>query len=114
MTAAAALFTDDRPDLRERRKRPRKGVLWHGHLRTPAGVLACRVLDLSARGAKLEVDGTVAPGQGVTLVMEPLGEFSGVVAWARNGRAGLRINEHRTTRTEITLPRSLASETCGH
>jgi hypothetical protein len=114
MTAATALLADDRPDLRERRKRPRKGVLWHGHLRTAAGVLACRVLDLSVRGAKLEVDGTLAPCQSVTLVMEPLGEFSGVIAWWRDGKAGLRINEHRTTRTKITLPRSLASETCGH
>ena len=107
---AAALSTDPR----ERRKRPRKGTLWHGHLRTPAGVVACRVLDLSVRGAKLEVDGTVAPGQSVTLVMEPLGEFSGVIAWHRDGKAGLRINQHCTTRWEITLPRSLASETCGH
>jgi hypothetical protein len=111
-TAASSAF--ERTDPRERRKRPRKGTLWHGHLRTPAGLLACRVLDLSARGAKLEVDGTVAPGQSVTLIMELLGEFSGVIAWWRDGKAGLRINEHRTTRTEITLPRSLASETCGH
>ena len=56
----------------------------------------------------------MAPREAVTLIMELLGEFSGVIAWWRDGKAGLRINEHRTTRTEITLPRSLASETCGH
>jgi hypothetical protein len=106
MTVAAAQSTNER----ERRKHRRKGTLWHGTLRTPAGVIGCRVLNLSARGAKLEVDGAVAPGQSVTLIMEPLGEFSGTVTWQRDGQAGIRIKEHRTTQTEITLPRSLASE----
>jgi len=111
MTAAAADSPNERADRRERRKQPRKSTLWHGTLRTPAGVMECRVLNLSARGAKLEVDGAVAPGQSVTLIMEPLGEFFGAVTWQRDGRAGIRINEHRTTRIEITLPRSPASET---
>ena len=111
MTDAAAHSAEERADRRERRKQPRRGTLWHGTLRTPAGVTGCRVLNLSARGAKLEVDGAVAPGQSVTLIMEPLGEFSGTLTWERDGKAGMRINEHRTTRTEITLPRSLASET---
>jgi hypothetical protein len=111
MTAAAAHSKNGRANRRERRKQPRKGTLWHGKLRTPAGVVACRVLNLSARGAKLELDVALAPGQSVTLIMEPLGEFSGAVTWQRDGRAGIRINEHRTTRTEITLPRSLASKT---
>ena len=110
MTVAAAHSGNGR-DPRERRKQPRKATLWHGELRTPAGIFSCRVLNLSARGARLEVDGAVAPGQSVTLIMEPLGEFSGAVAWQRDGKAGIRINEHRTTSTEITLPRSLASET---
>jgi len=110
MTVAAAHSENERADRRERRKQPRKGTLWHGTLRTHAGVIGCRLLNLSARGAKLEVDGALAAGQRVTLIMEPLGEFSGAVTWERDGRAGIRINEHRTTRTAITLPRSLASE----
>ena len=113
MTGATAHSPSDRAD-RDRRKQARKGTLWHGTLRTTAGTVPCRVLNLSARGAKLEVDGAVVPREAVTLIMELLGEFSGVIAWWRDGKAGLRINEHRTTRTEITLPRSLASETCGH
>jgi PilZ domain-containing protein len=96
-------------DPRERRKHLRKGTLWHGTLRTAKGNVACNVLNLSARGAKVEVDG-VAKGQGVTLVMEPLGEFTGIVVWQHDGQAGIRINEHRTLHTEITLPRSLAGE----
>ena len=95
----------------DRREQPRKGTLWHGTLRTLEGLVACRVLNLSALGAKLEVDADLAPRQPVTLIMEPLGEFSGVVTWQRNGQTGIRINEHRTTRTKIVLPRSFASGT---
>ncbi len=111
MTAAALPSATLHPDPRERRKHLRKGTLWHGTLRTPTGSVACNVLNLSVRGAKVEVDG-VAKGQSVTLVMEPLGEFSGIVVWHHDGQAGIRINEHRTLHTEITLPRSLAGEAC--
>ena len=111
MTAAVEHSSNGRADRRERRKQPRRGTLWHGELRTPAGTVACRVLNLSARGANLELDGgIVKAGQSVTLIMEPLGEFSGIIAWQRARKAGIRINEHRTVRTEITLPRSLAIE----
>jgi hypothetical protein len=109
MTAAAAYPANERANRRERRKQPRKSTLWRGTLRTPAGVMECRVLNLSARGAKVE--GALAPGQSVTLIMEPLGEFYGAVTWHRGGRAGIRINEHRTASTKITLRRSPASET---
>src|SRR5690348_9759449 len=70
MTAAAVHPLPVHADPRERRKHLRKGTLWHGTLRTPDGNLACNVLNLSARGAKVEVAG-VAKGQSVTLVMEP-------------------------------------------
>lgn len=113
MTAVAARSALEEKDAHERRKHLRKGTLWHGTLRTPKGEIACNVLNLSVRGAKVEVEG-VAKGESVTLVMEPLGEFTGIVMWQHDGQAGLRINEQRTTHTEITLPRSLASHTHTH
>lgn len=109
MTAAALSSATAHNDPHGRRKHLRKETLWHGMLRTAKGSVACNVLNLSVRGAQIEIEG-VAKGDSVTLIMEPLGEFSGVVMWQRDGKAGIRINEHRTTRTEITLPRSLASE----
>jgi hypothetical protein len=111
MTVAAGPSANGHTDPRERRKQPRKGTLWHGELRTPAGMVACRVLNLSARGAQLEMDATLTPGQCVTLIMEPLGEFLSTVTWARDGKAGIRINEHRTTRMEIALPRPHVRQT---
>jgi PilZ domain-containing protein len=107
MTDAALPTATLHRDSHERRKHLRKGTLWHGTLRTPEGSLACNVLNLSVRGAKIEVAG-VTKGQTVTLVMDPLGEFTGTVMWQHDGQAGIRINEHRTLHDEITLPRSLA------
>jgi hypothetical protein len=89
----------------ERRKYPRKGAFWHAQLQTPAGNFECRVTNLSPRGANVEIEHPVAYRETVTLIMEPLGEFMGFVAGRRNGSLGIRIDEHRTTRTEITLPR---------
>ena len=108
MTAALSSATAQK-DPRERRKHLRKETLWHGTLRTAKGTVACNVLNLSVRGAQVEIEG-VAKGDSVTLIMEPLGEFSGIVTWQRDGKAGIRINEHRTLRAEIALPRSLAGE----
>ena len=93
---------------RSARKHPRKGTFWHAQLQTPAGDFECRVMNLSPRGARVEIDYPVADGQLVTLIMEPLGEFKGVIAWRRNQSLGIRISEHRTSQTQITLPRSVA------
>lgn len=92
----------------ERRKQPRKGTFWRAQLKTPSGSFECRVMNLSPRGAKVEIDHPVAAKEAVTLIMEPLGEFSGFVAWRRNGTIGIRVNEHRTTGIEIKFPRWVA------
>ena len=89
----------------DRRKYARKWSFWHVQLQTPTGNFECRVMNLSPRGARIEIEHPVPDQQMVTLIMEPLGEFAGVVAWCRKGSLGIQISEHRTTRTQITLPR---------
>ena len=85
----------------ERRRYPRKGTFWRAQLQTPAGDFECRVMNLSPGGAKIEIDYHVAHKEVVALIMEPFGEFTGVVAWRCNGSLGIQISEHRTTRTQI-------------
>jgi len=94
---------------RDRRKLPRKGALWLGKLVTTAGTFECRVLNLSPSGAKVELVQLVARGETVTLILEPLHEFIGVVAWGRDRCIGIEIKEHRmtTTRSRMNLPGSL-------
>jgi|SRR5579864_823019 len=93
----------------ERRKQPRKSTLWHGRLTTPTGTHDCRVLDFSPSGAKIELAALAAAAEPVTLTLDPLGIFAGVVAWRQERCIGIAIHEHRfpTTRSRMVLPGAL-------
>lgn len=93
--------------------------LWMARLESALGISECRVLELSPGNATVQIDHPVAENQAVTLIMERLGELSGVVAWQREGCIGIRVIEHRpfgsglrappggwtAARTEPTAPR---------
>jgi len=64
-------------------------------LESALGSSECRVLELSPGNATVQIDHPVPENQAVTLMMERLGELSGVVAWQREGCIGIRIIEHR-------------------
>jgi CRP/FNR family transcriptional regulator, cyclic AMP receptor protein len=68
---------------------------WMARLESALGFSECRVLELSPGNATIEIDHPVAENQAVTLIMERLGELSGVVAWQREGCIGIRVIEHR-------------------
>jgi len=103
-TPLPALPDDD--DL-ERRKHRRKWTRWPARLRTSGGTLDCRVLNLSYRGAKVQLAGSVREREVVTLVMEPLGEFTGTVSWRAKDCIGLRFAQHYIPgiRGRMALPR---------
>jgi len=82
-------------DPSERRRRMASHDFWMARLESALGSSECRVLELSPGNATIQIDHPVAENQAVTLVMEPLGELSGVVAWQREGCIGIRIIEHR-------------------
>jgi CRP/FNR family cyclic AMP-dependent transcriptional regulator len=83
------------PDQDERRRRMASRDFWMARLESALGSSECRVLELSPGNATVQIDHPVAENQAVTLVMERLGELSGVVAWQREGCIGIRIIEHR-------------------
>src|SRR5262249_32553473 len=83
------------PDQGERRRRMAPRDFWLARLESSLGLSDCRVLELSPGNATVKVDHPVAENQAVTLVMEHLGELSGVVAWQREGCIGVRIIDHR-------------------
>ena len=88
----------------ERRRYSRKRAFWLGRLETPDGRFACRVLNLSPGGAKVMVAHAVPEHQPVTLVIDPLGEFIGVVGWRRDSYIGIRISEHRSRESATSAP----------
>jgi len=80
----------------ERRKRRRKKCLLPACLLTSGGSYDCDVLDLSNAGAKVETSAVVTPEQPVTLVVKPIGTFTGVVAWCGDdGCFGMRFLAQR-------------------
>src|SRR5262249_36094073 len=83
------------PDQGERRRRLTPQDFWRARLESALGFSECRVLELSPTNATVQIDHPVGENQAVTLLMEHLGELSGVVAWQREGCIGLRIIEHR-------------------
>jgi len=54
-------------------------------LQTSRGPLQCRVLDLSANGAKLSLMAVLTVGQAVTLVVSGMGTLRGAVVGEANG-----------------------------
>lgn len=83
------------PDQEDRRRRAVPRDFWMARLESALGFSECRVLELSPGNATVQIDHPVAENQAVTLIMESLGELSGVVAWQREGCIGIRIIEHR-------------------
>src|SRR6185437_16292557 len=76
---------------KDRRRHPRKRVVWPATLETVRGKLACRVSNISPGGARLRVDEPVLVGEYVTLAMPAHGEFDGVVAWQRDSVIGMQF-----------------------
>jgi len=89
-----------------RRKQARKDVFWVGQITTPGGIHECRVLNLSPGGAKVKLSTFVWANQTVTLTLDSVGKFTGVVAWRRDGCIGIAIKEHRSPSARKTAPRS--------
>ncbi len=72
----------------DRRKYPRKKSFLPATLAMAEGSFECRVLDFSRGGAKVELAPAVADKQAVTLIVERVGAYSGVVAWRGVGCFG--------------------------
>src|SRR5690348_188753 len=79
---------------KDRRKHPRKRVVWPATLETVRGKIPCRVSNISPGGARLRVDEPVLVGEYVTLAIPAHGEFDGIVAWQRDSVIGMQFGDH--------------------
>jgi hypothetical protein len=106
------------PIGREARQFPRKRSLLPATLITAQGSFDCRVLNLSAGGAKLECAQSVAEGESLTLSVPAIGTFSGTAIWRAEGCFGVRFDTDATKSAALggaMLPalRPLSSEPAG-
>jgi len=79
---------------KDRRRHPRKRVVWPATLETVRGKIPCRVSNISPGGARLRVDEPVLVGEYVTLAIPAHGEFDGVVAWQRDSVIGMQFGDY--------------------
>ena len=78
---------------REQRDSPRTAVLWTGRLHAGAQGADCRVLNISAAGAKIHLLEPLPPAPMVSLRIDRFGEFPGDVIWREEDLLGIRFRD---------------------
>ena len=99
MTDIAEQSAASKPSYRERRRLPRKKSLLVATLVTAEGSFECRILDFSRGGAKVECARPVDQGEAVTVTVESIGTYSGVVVWRGDDCFGIQFLAHSKTST---------------
>ena len=84
----------ENPDVeREHRRFTRTAVLWSGELRSSVRSADCRVLNVSAFGAKVRLLECLDHDQRVTLRIERFGEFPSDVVWNDGEILGISFHD---------------------
>lgn len=91
MSSNAQPRSQPQPEGGDARKYLRKRSLLPATLVTERGSVDCRVLDLSAGGAKVECADGPTEGEMLTVIIEAIGTFSGRVIWRRDRYAGVKF-----------------------
>lgn len=73
----------------ERRRAPRRPVLWNGKLLVGKHRFDCRILDISLTGARLQIDLPLKRGAEVGLSIPRCEELPAAVSFQRDDRLGL-------------------------
>lgn len=79
-------------DGSERRRHPRRAVIWMGSLRVGEWTFACRVLDLSLTGARIRLALPLKRGAEVTLSVPRCGDIPAEVAWHKDDKLGINFS----------------------
>ena len=87
----------------DKRVHSRHDVLVEGAVLAEGRWLACRIINLSAGGAKVAVEGPLAPGLSVQLRVGPLGQFDAVIAWRLGGEAGIKFSNAPSEMAELAM-----------
>lgn len=87
----------------ERRHGDRLAVHYGAALHREGETLPVEMLDISSGGCKVKLRPRLARGETVTLEIESFGSLAAVVAWAREGQAGLRFTESEERVAELAM-----------
>ena len=77
----------------DKRKHPRRAVLWSGKLQFGKYQFDCQIWNVSLLGAKVKVGLPLKEGSTVELMMDKFGSLKGEVKWQHDGSLGLQFEE---------------------
>ena len=75
------------------RAHQRKRILWEAKLHQDGCIWHCAALDISPRGAKIQIDQPLGIDSKVVLAINRLGRFQGEVRWQNDSIAGILFLE---------------------
>lgn len=87
------LVLDGPARQREQRTHLRSAVLWSGEIAFGHESMACRILNISAGGAKVRVERSLSEGAEISLSCSRFAEMPGRVVWTRDGKMGIAFLE---------------------
>ena len=88
----------------ERRDFPRTSVLWSGRIHAAGRVAECRVLNISAIGAKVRLLESLQHGTQVSLMIDRFGEFPSDVVWQEGEYLGIDFRDEPEDIVRIVEP----------
>lgn len=77
----------------EKRRFPRKKVIWSARVSCGIGERQCTVFNISRGGAQIKLDATLDPCSRVELAIPGIGKLPGWVVWSSYDRAGVEFTE---------------------
>ena len=86
-----------------RRKYERRTILFDARLREDGPWQACRILNISAGGAKLLISSDINHGAIVSLEIGSFGQFSGTVVWTDREEVGIKFSHDPTEIAEVLM-----------
>ena len=93
-SGGAAADAPDQPALRQIHTRSKRhGLTWTGTLYWTFEAYTVRLRNISASGAMLEGDCTIAPGEKIRLNLAEAGTVEGEVRWCQGGQIGISFDE---------------------
>lgn len=75
--------------VKDRRRHPRRSVIWLGTLKVGEFDFPCRVLDLSLTGARIRLSLPLKKGASVILSISRCGDLPAHIAWHKEDKIGL-------------------------
>ncbi|MBL6946651.1 MAG: PilZ domain-containing protein [Rhodospirillales bacterium] len=93
--------------LSDNRQHQRKSVCFAASVKINGQAVAAEIKDISAGGAKVEVEQSIGQNSAITLTIERFGDFDGEITWSRDMIIGVKFSEDPAAMAEVAYAMAL-------